>query len=199
MLGKAAEANVQADGVIHGPVVTLRPVRESDFEDARRWRSEPEVVQFWGTVATDQELREELFEPDEHEPTFTYVIEHGGHGIGCIQYWHRYPEPEEHWWAGIDIFIGESRGRDHGLGTEAVRTMLRYLFEERGVHRVTIDPEVDNGRAIRCYEKAGFRFEGLLRHNDRVDGRYIDTHFMGILADEWPVARAQWEAELGQR
>ena len=182
--------------VIEGPVVRLRPIEERDLSEAARWRSEPEVERFWGKAPdTEAGLREELLEPDEHAPTHVYVIEHEGRGIGCIQYWHRYPGAEEEWLAGIDIFIGVADGRDRGLGTEAVRTMLRYLFEERGVHRVTIDPEVDNARGIRCYEKAGFRLEGVLRHNDQIDGRYVDTHFMGILADEWPEARARWEAE----
>ncbi len=60
------------------------------------------------------------------------------------------------------------------------------------MHRVTIDPEVDNARAIRSYEKAGFRLEGVLRHNDQLDGRWVDTHFMAILEDEWPAARDAW-------
>lgn len=74
--------------------------------------------------------------------------------------------------------------------------LLRYLFEVKRLHRVTIHPEVANRRAIRSYEKAGFRLDGVLRHNDRFeDGRYADTHFMSILEDEWPEARARWAAE----
>lgn len=104
------------------------------------------------------------------------------------------------WTAGIDIFIGEPDARDRGVGTEAVRTLLQYLFEVKRLHRVTIDPEVGNRRAIRSYEKAGFRFDGVLRHNDRFeDGRYADTHFMSIIEDEWPAARARWEAEVASK
>ncbi|MSQ36533.1 MAG: N-acetyltransferase [Dehalococcoidia bacterium] len=67
--------------------------------------------------------------------------------------------------------------------------------EVLGVHRVTIDPESANARAIRAYEKAGFRLEGLLRDADFIRGGYVDTHFMAILADDWPAAKAHWERE----
>ena len=56
--------------------------------------------------------------------------------------------------AGIDIFLTASR---HRLGTEATRLLARHLFEERGHHRLTIDPAADNAAAIRTYEKVGFR------------------------------------------
>ena len=72
--------------------------------------------------------------------------------------------------------------------------MPRFLFEELRCHRVTIDPEVANARAIRCYEKAGFTFEGVLRHNAFERGEYVDMHFMSMLADEWPAARRRWES-----
>ena len=75
--------------------------------------------------------------------------------------------------------------------------MLRYLFEVKRCHRVTIDPEVGNRRAIRCYEKAGYRFDGVLRHNAFEHGEYVDTYFMSILEHEWPAAKARWEAERG--
>ncbi|MCH9058351.1 MAG: GNAT family N-acetyltransferase [Planctomycetes bacterium] len=91
--------------------------------------------------------------------------------------------------------IAEREARNRGTGTEAVRTMLRYLFEVKRCHRVTIDPQTGNARAIRCYENAGFRLDGVLRHNDRISGRYVDTHAMSMLEDEWPTAKEQWEAE----
>lgn len=76
--------------------------------------------------------------------------------------------------------------------------LLRYLFEVKRLHRVTIDPEVDNARAIHTYQKAGFRLEGVLRHNDRIHDRYVDTQYLSILEDEWPEARARWLAERGR-
>jgi aminoglycoside 6'-N-acetyltransferase len=176
--------------------VSFRPIAEGDFADLVRWRRDPEVAQFWDTLPEDlAEYRDELFGRDM-TPVWRFIIEWQGRGIGEIDYHHPYADTDYLWSAGIDIFIGEADARNHGIGTEAVRTMLRYLFEVKHVHRVTIDPDVGNARGIRSYEKAGFRLDGVLRHNDQFsDGRYADTHFMSILEDEWPAARARWEAE----
>ena len=54
-----------------------------------------------------------------------------------------------------------------GLGTEAVRRVARRLIEERGHHRITIDPATANAAAIRAYEKAGFRAVGVMRRYER--------------------------------
>ena len=146
------------------------------------------------TPADDEALWAEASSPG-CGVTFPYVVEEAGRGVGLIGYFHDCDRPEDARAAGIDIYLGTSASRDRGVGTEAVRTLLRFLFEVKGVHRVTIDPEIDNARASRAYEKAGFRLEGVLRHNDRLEGRWIDTHFMSILEDEWAAARARWEAE----
>jgi aminoglycoside 6'-N-acetyltransferase len=61
--------------------------------------------------------------------------------------------------AGIDIHLSP-RSQGHGLGTEAVSLLARFLYEQRGHHRLTIDPAAANHRAIRCYEKVGFRRVG---------------------------------------
>jgi aminoglycoside 6'-N-acetyltransferase len=176
--------------------VSFRPIEDRDVPDLVRWRQDPEVVRFWDVAPEGlDEFREELFGRDSI-PVWKFIIEWQGRGVGEIDYHHPYADTDYLWSAGIDIFIGEPAARDRGVGTEAVRTMLHYLFEVKGIHRATIDPEVGNARAIRSYEKAGFRFDGVLRHNDLFsDGRYADTHFMSILADEWPAARAQWEEE----
>ena len=177
---------------IDGPRLTFRPIDERDLPELLRWLSDPDVVEFFGEPPKGlDEMHRHFIEPAVN-PVWRFMIEHERRGIGEIQYWHQYPGQEYEWSAGIDIFIGEPEARDRGLGTEAVRTMLRYLFELKRCHRVTIDPEVGNGRAIRCYEKAGFRFDGVLRHNAFEHGEYVDTYFMSILEDEWPEARARW-------
>ena len=183
---------------ISGPYdVRLRPVTEADVPDLLRWLSDPEVMQFYGDPpASEEECRQHYLEPDAN-PCWRFVVEWRGRGVGEVQYYHRYPGEEYEWDAGVDIFIGEPDARGRGVGLEAVRTMLRYLFEEKRVHRVTIDPEVANARAIHVYERAGFRLDGVLRHNAFEHGQYVDTHFMSILEDEWPAAKQRWLDERG--
>jgi len=73
-----------------------------------------------------------------------------------------------------------------GLDTDAVRTLARHPIEDRGHHRVTIDPSVSNAAAIRTYEKVGFRAVGVTRRSTRdpVSGEWVDGLLMDLLADE---------------
>jgi aminoglycoside 6'-N-acetyltransferase len=64
-----------------------------------------------------------------------------------------------------------------------VRTLARYLIDERGHHRLTIDPAADNDAAIRVYEKVGFRRVGVMREYwHSPDGTWQDSLLMDLLA-----------------
>jgi aminoglycoside 6'-N-acetyltransferase len=77
------------------------------------------------------------------------------------------------------------RAQDRGLGTDAVRTVARWLVEARGHHRLTIDPAAHNARAIAAYSKVGFRPVGLMRrYEGDLDGSWHDGLLMDLLADE---------------
>jgi RimJ/RimL family protein N-acetyltransferase len=87
--------------------------------------------------------------------------------------------------ATLGIVIGEREYWGKGYGTEAVRTMLRYAFEELGLNRVELETYSFNPRAIRCYEKAGFKREGVRRQALYRNGKFHDVILMGILRDEF--------------
>ena len=86
-------------------------------------------------------------------------------------------------WVGIGI--GERAYWGNGYGTEAMRLLLRFAFDELNLQRVSLGVYAYNPRAIRSYEKAGFRREGVIRSDCRRDGQRWDSLFMGILRDEW--------------
>ena len=86
--------------------------------------------------------------------------------------------------AGIDIYLS-ARGQGQGLGTEAVTLLAGSCASSAGHHRLTIDPAAANHRAIRCYEKVGFRRVGVLRQYERgPDGRFHDGLLMDLLRPE---------------
>jgi len=87
------------------------------------------------------------------------------------------------------ITIGERDAWGRGLGTETTSLMLSHAFERLALHRVGLTVFSYNLRAIRAYEKAGFRIEGRLRDAIVRDGRYFDEVQMGVLASEWLQAR----------
>ena len=86
-------------------------------------------------------------------------------------------------WVGIGL--GEREYWGKGYGTDAMRILLRYAFEELNLHRLSLSVFEYNSRAIRSYEKAGFIIEGRARQFLNRDGRRYDMIFMGILRDEW--------------
>ena len=92
-------------------------------------------------------------------------------------------------WTGRDAFVGIGIGeRDFwgkGYGTDVMKVILRYAFTELNLQRLTLTVFEYNPRAVRAYEKTGFRHEGRLRQFLNREGRRWDMLFMGILRHEW--------------
>jgi aminoglycoside 6'-N-acetyltransferase len=141
--------------------VIIRPLAQDDAAELRRIHATPEVRRWWGPPDEGFPLT------DEPEAT-RLTIEVDGSIAGMIQFSEELDPKYRH--AGIDLFL-EPALHGRGLGTEAVRRVVRELVEDRAHHRITIDPAADNAAAIRAYEKTGFRTVGVLRRYERdVDG-----------------------------
>jgi aminoglycoside 6'-N-acetyltransferase len=162
---------------LRGERVMLRPATEADVPGLAAILREPEVARWWGD-RVDDDLREALADAD----TTVWVVLDGDDVIGMVQAWEETDPMYRH--AGIDISLHPGwHGR--GLGVDTVRTVARHLFEDRGHHRVTIDPAAHNARAIRSYERVGFRPVGLMREYERgADGTWHDGLLMDMLAGE---------------
>jgi RimJ/RimL family protein N-acetyltransferase len=85
----------------------------------------------------------------------------------------------------VGIGIGERAYWGKGYGTDAMKVALRFAFTEINLERVTLNVFEYNPRAIRSYEKAGFKHEGRMRGALLKDGRRWDMIYMGILREEW--------------
>lgn len=165
---------------MQGDLVTLRPATEADIPALTAIRATPEVSSRWPVEDGDAEsaVRDNL-DGDDVE---AFVIEHDGRVVGFIQFGEETDEMYRH--AGIDLYL-DPEVHSRGLGTDAVRTLARYLVTERGHHRLVIDPAADNTAAIRAYAKVGFKTVGVLREYEMgPDGKYHDGLLMEILAGE---------------
>ena len=92
---------------------------------------------------------------------------------------------DHHGDAFVSIGIGERQYWNQGYGTDAMRVILNYAFNELSLDRVSLNVFAYNSRAIRAYEKAGFKHEGCQREVLHRDGRRWDILYMGILRSEW--------------
>ena len=164
--------------VLKGERVLLRPGRPEDADALVRIRKEPKVARRWGEADIEEEIGEGFIGTDEG-----FAIEVNGEVVGAIQYGEEEDPMYRH--ASVDIFLTTPR-HGRGLGTEAIRVLARYLFEERGHHRLTIDPAADNAAAIRAYEKVGFRRVGIMRSYERgPDSAWHDGLLMDMLEEEF--------------
>ena len=167
-----------AEERIRGERVTLRPLASADVPRLAEIAAEPEVARWWLGV-TEQDLRE-MVESDKGELVF--AIELDGEPIGLVQAGEELDPDYRH--AGIDLFLGTD-WQGQGLGADTVRTLARWLFEERGHHRITIDPALANERAIRAYERVGFKRVGVMRRYERgQDGRWHDGLLLDLLPED---------------
>jgi aminoglycoside 6'-N-acetyltransferase len=163
--------------ILRGERVLLRPGRAEDVERLAEIGREPEVAQWWGGFGEEDNTREFV------DASNGFVIEVDEEVVGAIQYAEENEPMYRH--AGIDIFVTSSR-RGKRLGSEAIRVLARYLFEERGHHRLTIDPAASNDVAIRAYERVGFRKVGVMRQYERgPDSTWRDGLLMDMLREDF--------------
>jgi aminoglycoside 6'-N-acetyltransferase len=164
---------------LHGPRVVLRPGGPGDAERLHTIRSEPGVRRWWNEPVSIDEIVKDL---DGGYGEVVFVIDVGGTVAGAIQYDEEDERDYRH--ASIDLYLGERHQRQ-GLGPEAIAVLAAYLIDDRGHHRLTIDPSADNAAAIRAYERVGFRPVGVMRRYERgSDGSWHDGLLMDLLAEE---------------
>lgn len=165
--------------------VRLRPVTEADLPDYVRWFNDPEVTQFTAlesgnaTLEREREWFRTISDP-EHRGR-NWAIEVNGRHIGnCALHLDGNGQT-----AGFGIIIGEKAAWGRGHGTAALREVLRVGFEEMDLHRIHLQVFAGNARGIRCYERCGFRHEGLHRQARWKRGEWVDVLSMAVLREEW--------------
>lgn len=177
---------------LKGDLVTLRPIRADDADDiARILREDPEVALLTGLVHSGTqepalppiEKMREIYggwaEADDRL-VLGVVDNAGGALVGevVLMDWERGNRA-----CGFRTLIGAA-GRGRGLGTEAIRLIVQYGLREMGLHRIRLQVYDFNPRARHVYEKIGFVHEGTGREALRFDDRWIDVHYMAILATD---------------
>ncbi len=168
--------------VIEGNRVRIIPISEEDTDDIIYWRNN----------VRDKFIYRDLFTRESHTQWLNSMVKTGkvaqfviqikdGRKIGSvflrdIDYHHKKAE--------YGIFIGDTEAQGHGYGTEAAKLILEYGFKELGLHKIMLRVLATNERAVRSYEKVGFRQEGYFKDDVFVDGKFEDVIFMAVLKSE---------------
>jgi len=152
------------DVILHGAKVLLRPMTESDWDVLARWGSDPDVL--WFSEGDDVESRSlvdvQRIYRGVSETAFCFIMQFNGHRIG--ECWlqkmnldrilSRYPDKD---CRRIDLTIGEKMYWGQGFGTDAIRTLTRYGFEQENADLLFGCGVADyNPRSRRAFEMAGF-------------------------------------------
>ncbi|SMF78936.1 aminoglycoside 6'-N-acetyltransferase [Paenibacillus uliginis N3/975] len=175
----------------------IRKMRSSseDFDLLEKWLNDEEVQDYYEGKGTKY-TREQIIHKFESRASgkdyvIPCIIEYLDHPIGYIQYYLLTNQELEEYGAnnkdvyGIDLFIGETKHWNKGLGTKTLELVIKYLFEELQSTAIFIDPQTWNHRAIRCYEKCGFRKVKVLERHELHEGVYKDNQIMMISSEEY--------------
>jgi aminoglycoside 6'-N-acetyltransferase len=149
------------------PDYAFRPMTTADLPLVQRWLSLPHVRQWWG----DPDQQYALVSGDLDEPAMDqFIFSAAGGPFGYVQCydlteWNTGFGPQPHGTRGIDLFIGEPDMIERGHGSALLRRFVDDLLG-KGFPRMVTDPDPVNARAIRAYEKAGFRRDRLVETPD---------------------------------
>jgi len=172
--------------VLIGKRVYLKPLVKEDLVHLRKWSEDAEIRALIGEVTPMSEADSEKFlhevYADSNRQWFVVVIKKNNQVIGEAGLLRMDPA-----WRATDVsvIIGEKEEWGKGYGTETILLLLDYAFRHLNFHRVAIGVVGFNQRAIRFWEKAGFRKEGVHRDEYYYDGKYYDFVMMSILEDEF--------------
>jgi len=174
--------------MFEGKLVRLREYRKEDIPLKLSYINDPEILKYLEPgIPYPVTLNEELKWLDSisaFRDTYRFAIEAvtdsnyiGDCGVSSIDWKNSI--------ASVSIFIGSGAYRGKGYGTEAMKLLISFLFNQVNINKVRLSVYSFNERAIKSYEKCGFKIEGVLRQEIFRNGEYHDIIAMGMLKEEY--------------
>ena len=147
---------------VGGDLLFLSPVCQEDAPIYTRWMNDPQVTDGLGNTSFVFSLEKEQKFLQENMDGYTFAIVRrqdgkllGNCSIQEVDFMHQRAE--------VGIFIGDEEDRGKGYGTAALGLLIGYAFDTLHLHSLMLRVFDYNERAIRCYEKLGFRRIGCRR------------------------------------
>lgn len=184
--------------LISSAELTIRRMSDTevDYRVMTKWLTNPQLLEHYEGRDKQYNLEEvkKKYRPRVLgiEPVHSCIILYKEQPIGYIQFYELNQKQREEYklvkngrFYGIDMFIGETNYWNQGLGNLILKLLAGYLFEKEKVDLITIDPGLDNQRAIKSYEKAGFQKVRILKNHQLHEGVRHDCWLMIISRSNW--------------
>lgn len=181
--------------------LVLRNLRDADFAAVLAYRSHPEVCRYIGDPMSAAEVaahiaqRRDGWSRAEGE-ALSLAVELRDAAVAGEVLVRYLSAPYRQAEVGVAL---HPRYHRRGLGLEINVVLLRYCFEELGLHRVIGYIDVANEPSQRLAELVGLKREGLLRKNAYRHGEWRDEYLVAMLDEEWPANRGRIEQLLARR
>ena len=176
--------------ILQGKTVYLTAINPEEVSKAdSAWIRDSELLRLWdsrptplrSSKASKEHMEKDLAEQDDRTYNFSIRRREDDKLLGDIGLDVMWNNAE----AFVGLGIGDRVDWGKGYGTEAMSLILEYAFTEINLRRVSLGVFEYNPRAVRSYEKSGFRHEGRSRQFLLREGKRWDVFFMGILREEW--------------
>lgn len=162
--------------------ITLHAFETAYMKELHRWLNDPISIKMVGRAPISYEQTVEHVEHKQKSGDLVLAIKNENQQLVG---WVSLSEIQlEHGRASFGILLApEARGQ--GYGKLAMKQMIDIGFKQLRLHKIYLTTRGVNEQAIHLYKKVGFQIEGQLREHAYVDGEYVDTYCMGLLASEW--------------
>lgn len=172
--------------MILGKKCYLTGVQRESIEQLRTWRNNPELRKYFRTHREiTKVMQDDWYENRVHNNPNQYDFEiHDSDTKKLIGHTGLYYIDWQARKAEFAIYVGDMSMRGKGIGSDALRTLIKYGFEELNLNKIWCEV-YSNNKAIDIYRKIGFIDEGVLRQNVFKNGKYLDGYVMSLLREEW--------------
>lgn len=169
---------------LEGDRIYLSPRNSEDIEKFTEWLNDFQVTDYTGRSANILTLEEEKeYLTNSKEKYVTVIVTKdedkmiGTVGIEKVDFISRTGT--------LGIFIGEKNYRNKGYGTEAIKLIIEFAFQYLNLNNIMLEVMSYNERAIKCYEKCGFKEFGRRHQSVYMNGKYYDKIYMEVLRENF--------------